>query len=101
MEHPYPVIEFEARVTAEGMIPLPSHLARSMTPGSSVIVRLTHGTIHRTLRKRGVSEGEIEHIASLQLEPRENVVRFLAMEGTLSRDTSFLRRVQSRGKAKS
>jgi hypothetical protein len=100
MEHPYPVIEFEAEVSADGMIPLPRHLARSMSPGSALIVRLTHATIHKSLRKRGVSEGEIEHIASLQLEPRENVVRFLQMEGTLSNDRSFQRSINSQLKKK-
>lgn len=83
MEQTYPVIEFEAEVTEHGTIQVPGPLSRGLAPGARVTVRLTRGVVG-ALRKRGVSEEEIERIAALQLEPRENVLRFLGAEGALA-----------------
>ncbi len=80
MEHTYPVIEFEADLTEHGTIQVPAPLARGLAPGARLTVRVTRGVVG-TLRSRGVSEEEIERIAQHQLEPRENVVRFLGAEG--------------------
>ena len=95
------MIEFEAKVTAEGTIVIPRHVAKTLEAGTAVVIRLTKGGISNSLRDRGVTEDEIEHIAALQLEPRENVVRFLQTEGTLSTGHAFQRRVSNRAKRRS
>jgi hypothetical protein len=92
MENAYPVIEFEAEVTEHGTLAVPRSVARTLAPGTTVTVRLTHGTVASALRRRGVTEDEVERIASRQLEPRENVLRFLETEGALSSGARFGRR---------
>ena len=92
MEHAYPVVEFEAEVTEGGTLAIPGALARAIKPGTTVTVRLTRGAVAGALRRRGVTEDEIERIAARQLEPRENVVRFLEAEGALGSSARFRRR---------
>jgi hypothetical protein len=83
VENAYPVTEFEAEVTTHGTITVPRTVARMLSPGETVTIRLTRGVVGN-LRGRGVTEDEVEQIASRQLEPRENVLRFLAAEGALA-----------------
>lgn len=83
MENAYPVTEFEAEVTSHGTITVPGPVARLLSPGAKVTVRLTLGVVGG-LRDRGVTEDEIERIATRQLEPRDNVLRFLGAEGALA-----------------
>ena len=64
----------------------------TIKPGSRVTIRLTDGVVSNQLRERRVTEDEIEHISSLQLELRENVIRFLEAEGALSNDRLFVKR---------
>ena len=52
-------------------------------------MRLVAGTVSRRLRERGVTEEEVEKIAHVQLEGRENVILFLQAEGALRKDNSF------------
>lgn len=85
MERPYPSVEFETVVGRGGGITLPPELARRFREGEDVIVRLTRGRVDSALRRRHVTEEEIAHIAGVQLEARENVVRFLKSEGALAR----------------
>ncbi len=95
MEHGYPVIEFEAVVTEGGTLAIPGPVARTLAPGTTVVVRLTRGSVRGALRRRGVTEDEIESIAARQLEPRENVVRFLEAEGSLSSSARLRSRPRS------
>lgn len=91
MEHAYPVMEFEAEVAEGGTLTIPRASGRLFAPGTKVTVRLTHGHVGGALRHRGVTEDEIERIAARQLEPRENVIRFLAAEGSLAGSERFRR----------
>jgi len=50
------------------------------------------------LKARRVTEEEIDAIAALQLEPRENVMRFLATESAFSGNKRFLKRVRLAGR---
>ena len=43
----------------------------------------------------GVTEEEVDAIGELQLESRENVLRFLAAEGSLAKRRSFRTRVDA------
>ena len=79
------------------MIAIPGHVLRAFAPGSTVTVRLTPGAVGGGLRRRGVTEDEIERISARQLEPRENVVRFLGTEGSLGSSARF-RRVARTGR---
>jgi len=92
MDHSYPSIEFEASVGRDGTLVLPKALAGRYRSGSRITVRVTEGTVSSSLRKRGVSEEEIERIARLQLEERGQAILFLSGEGTLAADRPFARR---------
>ncbi|HTP80705.1 MAG TPA: hypothetical protein VMM57_09905 [Bacteroidota bacterium] len=61
-------------------------------PGTRFTVRFKERVLSTALRKRGVTEAEIEKIAAIQLEPEANVVRFLASEGALGRHARFRKR---------
>lgn len=89
-------IEFEAEVTKEGtLIVPPSILERFLLKqGSTVQVRITARRLSKALKDRTVTEEEVERIGGLQLEPRENVVRFLTAEGSLASRTSFRKRAK-------
>jgi hypothetical protein len=92
VEHAYPVIEFETEIAEGGTLAIPRAAGRVFAPGTTVIVRLTRGIVGGRLRRRGVTEDEIEQIAARQLEPRENVIRFLEAEGSLSGSARLRRR---------
>ena len=91
MEKKYPVVEFEETIHSEGTIAVPATLLRTLR-SRNVIVRLTEGSVNHALRNHGVSEDEIEHIATVQMESRDNILRFLTAEGSLARKTAFVRR---------
>jgi len=95
MERPYPSLEFEVEVSKDGMIQFPPAIARRFHVGSRVTVRITDGIISAALRKRMVTEGEVEHIASMQLEQREQVIDFLSVEGAMAKNTSFRTRART------
>lgn len=86
--------EFEATIDAEGKISVPSAIAERLR-GQKVRVRLRRLEIATALAKRDVTEEEIERIASVQLESRNQVVDFLLTEGALSRNRSFKTRVKT------
>ena len=50
---------------------------------ASPFVRLTAKALSAELKASNVSEAEIERIGSLQLESRDQVVKFLLSEGAL------------------
>ena len=93
MEQVYPVLEFETKVANDGTIVVPAPLAGALR-SHKVVVRIVAGSVAGSLRKRGVTEEEIERIALLQLEQRENVVSFLEVEGALACSASCVRRTE-------
>ena len=76
--------EFEASIGSSGVIALPDDVLKSLKgTARNVHVRLTANAVGSSLRKRGVDEEEIERISRMQLESREQVVKFLLSEGAL------------------
>ncbi len=94
MEHSYPLVEFETEIQPGGRIVLPPAASRVLAPGSRVTLRITRPAVSPALRRRSVSENEVEQIALAQLEAREHVIRFLEAEGGLASDSSFMDRVK-------
>jgi len=95
MERRYPSIECEVTVGHDGTVKLPPAVARRFRTGSRLTVRVTDGTVSSKLRKRNVTEAEVEQIATVQLEDREGVIQFLEVEGTLSHRSPFGRRART------
>jgi len=91
----YPVTEFETVIDEHGVLKLPVGLQNQFKAGTQVTVRLTTGEISSSLRKRCVTEEEIERIARLQMEERADVVRFLKTEGSLKSNRGFVRRANA------
>ena len=68
-----------------GRTELPEELLERLKikPGRAFSVIFKDRMLSPTLRKRGVTEAEVEKISAVQLEPESNVVRFLTTEGAL------------------
>jgi hypothetical protein len=79
-------VEFEATIDKAGKITLPESVVKEIGK-NPLHVRLTAKSISSELKNRSVSEDEIEHIGAIQLESREQVVKFLLSEGALSRSS--------------
>ncbi len=77
-------VEFEARIDDGGQIHIPDHIAKELGT-DSVHVRLTVKAISSELKQRNVSEDEITRISNIQLESRDQVVKFLLSEGALQK----------------
>lgn len=92
MDYRYPSIQFEAHVDSEGTIVIPRAIAKKLGKGKSITVRLTEGVVSNKLRDRSVTEDELEFIAGLQLERREDIICFLESEGILGKDQKFIDR---------
>jgi bifunctional DNA-binding transcriptional regulator/antitoxin component of YhaV-PrlF toxin-antitoxin module len=94
MEHD-PSTPAVVTVRQDGTIELPAQAVQRMgyQPGDRVSVRVSDAALSRRLMELGVTESEVDAIAERQLEPRENVARFLAAEGALRSKSSFRRRV--------
>ena len=75
---------FEGKVDRGGAITLPPDLRRALA-GKRVSVRLVPRRDAAELAARGVSEVEIDRIAGIQSEPRDQVIRFLLTEGVLAK----------------
>ena len=97
MERPAPSIEFEADITPDGTIPVPRTVAALLKKGGRVTVRLSAGIVPDKLRRRHVTEDEIEQIALRQLEERESVIAFLRGEGQLAANRGFRQRAAALG----
>lgn len=95
MERPHRHEEFEIVVDENGSFSIPAGVVRRLQRGKHYIVRMSEGKLHASLRRRGITEDEIETIAGLQLEPRENVLRFLQSEGAFARNASMLRAMRN------
>jgi len=83
-------VQFEGSVGEDGKIPVPPEFLERLQDSAlaKIHVRLTANRLHGALKQRQVSEEEIEAIGKLQLESRDQVVRFLLSEGSLSRRTN-------------
>ena len=84
-------MEFEGTVDEQGRIALPPSVLAGLDQGSgsTVHVRVTRKMIHSALERRSVTEEEIGRIAAVQLETREQVVKFLLSEGGLRGAKAF------------
>lgn len=89
--------EFEAEVEDGGKIHIPVPIASEMDlrPGVKLQVRVSTAALSSALKMRQVTEEEIEQIAGIQLEPREQVVKFLLSEGAAT--PSFRKRLKKHG----
>jgi hypothetical protein len=94
--------ELELIVTPEGDVQVPAAVLRALDvgKGSRVHIRVTTETLSKDLKQRNVTEEEINHIAALQLEPRDNVVKFLATESVLVGSEKFKRRARGLGRSR-
>ena len=87
-------VELDLRLGRNGALTVPAEtMARlKARTGSTIRVRLTVDVVSKSLAKRTVTEEEIELIGRLQLEPRENVIKFLMAEGMLAGNRGFKNR---------
>lgn len=90
-------LELDVRVEGNGTAIIPARRLQGLgvRPGSRIRVKLIPRNLSRKLVLRGVTEGEIEHIGTLQLEPRSTVLQFLSSEGALVADRKFRRRIKT------
>ena len=81
-------VEFESTISPGGTIRVPEEILRDRpwVEGSKLHVRVTAGVLSEDLKNRLVTEEEIERIGAMQLETREQVVKFLLSEGSLRSD---------------
>lgn len=92
MSHHRKAAEFISVVDEHGRIRIPDDVRRQVE--SKVHVRLSSVHLAAQLREKGVSEDEVEHLGAVQLESREQVVKFLLSEGVLSHASSFKKRAE-------
>jgi len=80
-------VEFVARLGKDGKLVVPPSVLTELGPlgRAALEVRLTERRLSRELSRRRISDGEIDRIASVQLDSRERVIRFLLAEGSLWR----------------
>ena len=95
MKQKHPAIEFEATVQPGGLIRIPRRATRAVREGLPVTVRVSAGIPGKQLRRRGVTEAEIERIADIQMTAREHVVTTLASEGALAGRRNFATRAHA------
>ena len=77
-------VEFETTLDQSGKIVVPESVLKEFGKHSGAVhIRLTAKTIASELKARDVREEEIERIGNIQLESRDQVVRFLFSEGAL------------------
>lgn len=96
MEHD-PSSPVVVSVRKDGTIQLPVVAVQRMgfAPGDRVSVRVSDAALSRRLLDVGVTEDEVDTIAGRQLEPRENVAKFLVAEGALGNSAAFRRRLNA------
>lgn len=85
--------EFVVSVDEAGRIEVPGSMIDEFK-GAKVHVRLSPLHLTTELKRRGVNEDEVELISAVQLETREQVVKFLLSEGALREDKSFVGRAR-------
>ncbi len=94
-EHETP--DYVTEIPADGSVSIPAAYLRRVGygPGQRVSVRVTELVISDELRRKGIGEEEVGTIGGVQLEPRENVLTFLASEGMLARNAGTLKRFRA------
>ena len=87
MSHERRTLEFEAHITDKGTITVPPQVLEALgsRARAGLNIRLTSAILANELHVNGVTEEEVERIASLQLESREQVIGFLLSEGALAK----------------
>ncbi len=93
MEPISPGNEFEALIDEEGNIAIPPDLLKELV-GRKLHVRIQKREVAAALQEKGVTEDEIARLAKIQLEPREQVIKFLLSEGALKSNRTFSRRTK-------
>jgi len=83
---------FETVMAADGSVRFPPEISRGFRAGERIVIRVQSAPLARELAARGISDEEVQKIASRQLESRERVLRFLLSEGALARPRRRLRR---------
>ena len=80
------ILEFDAMITREGDIDIPSAFKDALREhaGGFVRVRLTDVAMADALRRKDVGAEELDRIARVQHASREQVVTFLLTEGVLA-----------------
>jgi hypothetical protein len=93
-------LDFEAVIGADGKIGVPGEILRRLGThaGSPLRVRLLPEVLARALERKNVTAGEVETIAGVQLEDREQVIAFLLAEGSLAPGRRSRRTVKGRAK---
>lgn len=97
MDHEQSENEFDTLIDDEGRIRVPPHLHKRFA-GKTIHVRLKSAEVFSALTERGVTEEEIERIARVQFESREQVTKFLLVEGALKNSAAFVRRAKGTGR---
>ena len=89
-------VEVDLRIEENGTLVIPKEILNRLNVGrkDKVHIRVTTNILSRQLKQRNVTEEEIERIASVQMEPRENVAKFLATELRFSGNREFARRAR-------
>ncbi len=90
-------MEFDALLQSDGMLRLPESVIRRLGSRGTrrYRVRIIEAKVAERLADKGISQDEIDRIASLQLEPRAQVEKFLLSEGVLRKQKAFRARIES------
>lgn len=84
-------VRFEAEVDESGRVSFTKAVPDlQLKPGTKVTVNIFGGVVSGTLNALGVTEEEIERIGDVQLEDREHVMSFLAVQGALCGKKRFM-----------
>ena len=83
---------FETGIAADGSVRIPPEISGRFRAGERIVIRVQSAPLAREVAARGISDAEVQKIASRQLESRERVLRFLLSEGALARPRRRLRR---------
>ncbi|MEW6511762.1 MAG: hypothetical protein AB1428_12495 [Bacteroidota bacterium] len=91
-------LEFDAVIDPHGKIVVPNRaiIALGARAGATLKVRLIPADLSGELERQGVTDEEIDQIAAVQLEDREQVIAFLRSEGALARKPRRARKAGSR-----
>lgn len=89
-------VEIELVAGEGGDVVIPGRALAKLraTKGSRLTVRVSREALSSRLRRRGVTEEEIERISRLQLESRGHVLKMLMTEGALGHDKGIRKRAR-------
>ena len=90
--------DFEAMIDGDGRIEIPADVLDRLGSGAGTLmrVRLVPARIAAALERKNVTPEEVDRIAGLQLESREQVMAFLLAEGALACAGGATRRKKGR-----